>query len=474
MLASKASEVLRDVPGREVNLSYYSSDTVKKSKIPTYQSTNGVFTLNQFISGSSAQLVIPPNAGLEKIILALELPATYGGLAAAPSVPNTSNPPAFGTCAYDGLGLPTGWGYNMISNVQFMLSGSALFTMDGETFRAAALANASNSGQKSALMSQLGGSALAGRTTQTDSSDFAVPQNRLAYVVLSLFGLSSQSGTETPCPLPTNLCNGSMNIIIQFADFNSVFASNGGVAVPTKLRTAYVQTRQLFPMESSDALRLSGSEKYLYPMTFYQNEIQIPLAGNSASITGIKEGQCRGLMLAFTPKGLPVGENAAATALAVAEQKISATTFYLPENLTLTYNGVVIHRFPGLTSGQILDTLYTDITSTFETKKFSVSAPVAGTSGGFVETPNDPAAISNYIHCPFAQRFEQFSGMSDMTLMNGISLGAGSIQVAFDALYDVDGNVVDLASQSGAQIRVLPYLVSALEFDAVGNVKYVF
>jgi hypothetical protein len=147
----------------------------------------------------------------------------------------------------------------------------------------------------------------------------------------------------------------------------------------------------------------------------------------------------------------------------------NATTFYQVQNLTLTYNGVVIHRFPGITSSALLDTLYSDVSAFFETKKYVV-ATAAGAIG-FIEKPNDPLAISNFVHCPFAQRFEQFSGMSEMTLMNGISLGAGSIQVQFDALYDVDGNVI---SATAATLRIVPYLVAALSFSATGDIEYVF
>jgi hypothetical protein len=200
----------------------------------------------------------------------------------------------------------------------------------------------------------------------------------------------------------------------------------------------------------------------MYPLTYYQQEIQLPLLSNSTSITGIKEGQCRGLYMSFVPKTVPVNSAGVNT-------NANATTFFQVSNLTLTYNGVVIHRFPGVSSSQMLDTLYSDVSGFYETKKY-INATAAGAIG-FIEKPNDPLAISSYVHAPFAQRFEQFSGMSEMTLMNGISLGAGSIQVAFDKIFDEDGNEI---SPADVTLRVVPYLVSALSFSANGDIEYVF
>jgi len=92
-------------PGKCVDLYYADPETSKKQCFPTTINTRYV---QQFanLSGGSSVFTIPPNNGVQDIVVILELPADGGAI------------------DYRGAAVSRGWGYALIKQVSFRYGGS--------------------------------------------------------------------------------------------------------------------------------------------------------------------------------------------------------------------------------------------------------------------------------------------------------------------------------------------------------------
>lgn len=165
------------VPGDCADLYYPGVENTKKSCFPTYVENRYNQGLPSVVFGSSSTLLFNPDQGLADVVLTLALPA--------------------GHASYASVGLPVGWGYNMIESVGLRIAGSSYYTFTGEQLALAVLSDCEDSAKRDTVLS-LGGQAL------IQASDFADVTKRSAYVYLKL-PFNSISAQEKPLPLPTDL-----------------------------------------------------------------------------------------------------------------------------------------------------------------------------------------------------------------------------------------------------------------------------
>jgi hypothetical protein len=433
------------VPAESINQYYYSSKNVKRSKVDTYQTTNGVFNLNSLTPGSTSTVVISPNAGLSHFILTASLPAVN----AEPGL------------TYTGLALPTGWLYSMIDNITYRYAGSSQWSATGEQLRICAVSNAGNFGEAQQIIN-LGGNAC------IKATDFAGAGLQGA-CVLTLAHISSQSGTEVPLPLDSSLLNGGpITITITWKRFEDVFAVTQSAPVapdvispiPKAFASSRLQVRQILPMYRDDLLKMTGDQAYRYPINFYQPENQAVLkavAGvQTVNLVGFKQGECRGVYCFITKKDSSVPANQAVI-------QANASTYVPISAARCSYAGTVLHDYGSLSGLALLDTLFTDSPSYFQTTNIVATAPAA-VGNYWTLSGNNPAQISYFAHFPFAQRYEQLS--NEYVIMNGVGINNGSISLEIA----IGENISATAEYT---LHYIPYFSAALSFSG-GQVDYLF
>lgn len=178
-LSESVQQMVR--PGKCVDLYYPDPETAKKQCFRTTQNTRYVQAFAN-LSGGSSQLVIPPNNGVQDIVVSMELPVS-------------------GTSGFvaNGLAIPRGWAYSLIRQVSFRYGGSSQYFLSGQQLLQNALRKAPNSGARDQLLA-LGGNAAAGAAA--GAGDFATAQR--GYVWLSLPHTTPTADGKLP-PLPTDL-----------------------------------------------------------------------------------------------------------------------------------------------------------------------------------------------------------------------------------------------------------------------------
>lgn len=172
------------VPGECADMYYPGETNVKKSCFPSYQENRYYLDLPALQFGSSSTLLFNPDAGLSDVVLTMKLPAV-GGAGTA------------GALTYQGLGLATAWGYNMIESVGLRVGSSSYYTFTGDQLFAAVMSDAEDSDKRNKLAA-LGGQAL------STVADFGIESKRTALVYLKC-PWNSVSAQEKPLPLPTDL-----------------------------------------------------------------------------------------------------------------------------------------------------------------------------------------------------------------------------------------------------------------------------
>ena len=156
----------------------------------------------------------------------------------------------------------------------------------------------------------------------------------------------------------------------------------------------------------------AGSKAYSFPTkAFYQNEIQISLAGQTVYeplLTGFRNGQVRSIILWVTKDS----DVAPATNAPFAK---NFTKYYLPHDVQLLYNGTVYYRADA-SSSEFWNLVSTETPSLVDSPVLSA----AGAGNPIVATPN----ISKWVEIPFSQVFEQLSGshmyVSGMNIQNAV------------------------------------------------------
>lgn len=393
------------------NIYYYGSKTLKKQSIPTVQRTSFVQSLAS-TSGGQSVITISPQAGISHIIIGFKLPEIGGAL------------------TYEGLSLAPAWAYHAIDYIQFRYGSSSLYQKNSGQLLIESLVTAGSQSEANALI-PLGGNAL------IIPDDFQ-GDKMYGYAVCALPHCGSNAGSDVPNPFPSELLNAPIVITVSLKRPQDLFGAIGDVVYPTAFEEAYLQVRSIDPIDRGQLMTISPSVSYAFPTTFFQQANNVDLKSTTISqevvLTGFRSGSCKGVYLYLV--------DTADTA--------NPFNFVLPRDIVLTYAGNVIHNYKGVSS-QILDTLFTDVPSYFNNTVLSVE------DGAWVANP----ALSNFVHLPLSQRFEQLS--AENTTVTGLGIANGVMNL----------RLTTPSAKSTWRLYYVPYYDVALMFNN-GNMEYVF
>lgn len=394
-LSESVQQMVR--PGKCVDLYYPDPETAHKQCFRTIQNTRYV---QQFanLSGGSSVFTIPPNNGIQDIVLTMELPVSgVGGFVA------------------NGLAIPRGWAYALIKQVSFRYGGSSQYFLSGQQLLQNALRKAPNSGARDDLLS-LGGNAAVGAAG--GAGDFSVAQR--GYVWLSLPHTVPTSEGKLP-PLPTDLLTQQVQITVELNPISSIFSeAAGGTGTPaTSLASAEFQVQQVILENQGDALarRVDMTSHALsYPIEFTQQEVIIPLANataQSVTLTGFRSGEVRNIQVWITKD--------ADTPAPGIGNIINPFKWYAPEDVIMTYAGEVFARFDK-GSGALWNLVN-------GRQSPAVNEVLIADAGGGV-CSDTTAFLGKWLELPFAQTFNDKTAYSTYTA--GKPITNGIVNVTFN------------------------------------------
>jgi hypothetical protein len=367
-------------PGKCVDLYYPDPETAHKQCYRTIQNTRYV---QQFanLTGGSSVFTIPPNNGIQDIVLTFELPSSADGI------------------TYNGLAIPSAWGYALIKQVSFRYGGSSQYFLSGQQLLQAALRKAPNASARDDMFN-LGGTAAA--AAASSAGDFATRQR--AYVWLPLPHTMPTSEGKLP-PLPTDLLTQQVQITCELYPIASIFseAASGTGTPPNSLTTAEFQVQQVIFENQGDALarRVDMTSHALsYPIEFTQQEVVIPLANavaQSVVLTGFRSGEVRNIQAWITKDS----DTPAPAVGAI----INPWKWYAPEDIQMTYAGEVYARFDrgsaalwNLVNGRQAPAVNEVLVADVGGGATSVTTPFLGrwVELPFAQTYNDKTAFTTY------------------------------------------------------------------------------
>jgi hypothetical protein len=309
-------------PGKCVDIYYPDPETASKQCFRTSQNTRYVQTFTNLGQGSNT-FVIPPNNGVQDIVLTMGLPTAFT---------NT------------GLGVCRGWAYALIKQISFRYGGSSQYFLSGQQVLQAVLSQASNSGSRDAILS-LGGNACTG-------PDFANAQ--YGYVWLPLPHCIPSSEGKLP-PLPSDLLTQQIQITVELFPLSQIFSigSTGALAnCPTSLAVGQFQVQQVLLEDQGNALarRVDMTSHALsYPVTFRQQEVAIQLGAGASitpasagtqtvTLTGFRSGEVKEIHCWLTADALNTPSQASLPSMQ------NPFAWYPLENVSMTYAGEVYAR----------------------------------------------------------------------------------------------------------------------------------
>lgn len=378
-------------PGKCVDLYYPDPETAHKQCYRTIQNTRYV---QQFASltGGSSVFTIPPNNGVQDIVVVLELPASGVG--------------AFNAA---GLAIPRGWGYALIKQVSFRYGGSSQYFLTGQQLLQNAIRKTPNGMARDDLLA-LGGSAAAGAAA--GPGDFTNAQR--AYVWLSLPHTIPSADGKLP-PLPTDLLTQQVQITVELNSISSIFsAAAAAIGTPANtLSFAEFQCQQVILENQGDALarRVDMTSHALsYPIEFTQQEVLIPLGAGvsqNVTLTGFRAGECRNIQCWISKDSDATGVYAVGTIQ-------NPFKWYSPEDMVMTYAGEVYARFDKGSGA-----LWNLVNGVQSPAVNEVLASDAGGGACAVTTP----FLGRWMELPFAQTYEDLTAHSTYTAGKPITNG---------------------------------------------------
>lgn len=381
-------------PGKCVDLYYPDPETAKKQCFRTIQNTRYVQSLANLTGGSSV-FTIPPNNGIQDIIVTMELPVS-------------------GSQGFDarGLAVPRGWGYSLIKQVSFRYGGSSQYFLSGQQLLQNAIRKAPNGMARDDLLA-LGGDAAAGAAGA--AGDFSVA--RRAYVWLALPHTIPSADGKLP-PLPTDLLTQQVQITVELNPIASIFSAAAGAAgtpAPT-LSFGEFQVQQVVFEDQSDALarRVDMTSHALsYPIEFTQQEVVLPLADNAAaqtiSLTGFRSGEVKNIQVWITVDADTTGAIK------------NPFKWYAPEDMEMTYAGEVFARFDK-GSGALWNLVNGRQSS-------AVNEVLVSDAGGGACAVTQ-TFLGRWLELPFAQTFDDITAHS--TYMAGKPITNGIVNLKFN------------------------------------------
>lgn len=361
-------------PGEMKDLMYPGETTVCKQAYPSVVNTRFVQQFTNLGAGSS-QLIISPNGGVSDIILQFATPTTASG------------------ANYTSAALPTGWGYALINRISVRYGSSAQYFWSGAQVYCQNVLDAETD-TKAANLAQLGGQAGVG----VGAASAGGCSGATAFVYLKLPHNSCRASGK-PLPFPTDLLVQPLVVTVELFSLASVIVNQAAqvplATAPTALASASLQAKQEMLTDSSDQLARRvdmNSHAMTFPLPYFcQQETQVAISGAGAqnvNLTGFRAGECKQIVLWFTPTTVGGGPNA----------QTPGSGNYQPlywtqmTDVQLTYNGEVFNRFDSGSSA-----LWNVVE---DQKSAGVTGLVAMNSG----SAGSPAQIvQSYVKLDFAQ-----------------------------------------------------------------------
>lgn len=416
-----ASTSVQDMvrPGEVMDVYYYDADTNKKQAFPTTQNTKYV---QQFanLTGGSSVFTIPPNNGIQDIVLTL------------------TTLPSAGVDA-SGLVLPRGWGYAFIKQVSFRYGGSSQYFLTGDQILNNALRKQTNRLSADDILT-LGGNS-------TVDQEHNTPQ--IANVVLTLpHNVPSAVGKSNP--LPSDLLTQQIQVTVELLAPSAVYtAARSTTVIPSQLASAQFQVQQVMLNNQSDALarRVDMAENaYAFPCEFVQQKQQIQLQNTAASqsvvLTGFRSGEVKSIVCWLTR-----ASDIAGTAPATAKNPFN---WYPLTTVQMTYAGDIYARYES-GSWQLWNLI--------NGNKAPLADNIVLTSAAGVVTETPSPAY--WVELPFAQTFEGEGQMN--TLIHGKPITNGIINL----------DLITPSAQSDWILNV-SYIYNATLLFSSGTCDYVF
>jgi hypothetical protein len=371
-----------------MDIYYYDADTSKKQAFPTTVNTKFVSAFTN-TSGGSSVFTIPPNNGIQDIVVSMTTKAPLSAVDAS------------------GLALPQGWGYAAIKQVSFRYGGSSQYFLTGDQLLNLALKAQPNRQAADDLLT-LGGLAQIDQDLMTPSD---------AYVVLTL-PHSIPSAINKANPLPSDLLTQQIQITVELNDISSIYSRSRSTAVaPTSVASAQFQVQQVMLNNQSDALarRVDMAENaYAFPCSFTQQVQRIPLQNTAGSqsvvLTGFRSGEVRSVICWLT-KGSDVP--AASTSV---PRIVNPFAWYAMTDIQMTYAGDVYARYDG-ESWQLFNLINGNKVPLVDTNYLTQNA------GVYTASPDE----AYWVELPFAQTLEGEGQMN--TLVHGKPITNGIVNL---------------------------------------------
>ena len=419
-------------PGKCVDIYYPDPETSHKQCFRTSQNTRYVQDFTNLGQGSNT-FVIPPNNGVQDMILSMGLPPG----------------------ALTNLAICRGWAYALIKQISFRYGGSSQYFLTGQQVLQAALSQAANGASRDALLS-LGGNFAAG-------SDFATQQ--FGYVWLPLPHCIPTAEGKLP-PLPSDLLTQQIMVTIELYPLSQIFSQGnaGGLGtIPSSLAVGRFQVQQVLLEDQGNALarRVDMTSHALsYPVTFRQQEVAIQVAGGASitpatagtqtvTLTGFRSGEVKEIHCWLTADSLNTPTPAAGA--------VQNPFAWLPlENVEMTYAGEVYAR-GDFNSMQLLNLVNGRIPS-----QVNDVIVTAGT------VPAATGSSDGWTVLPFGQTYYSPTAMSMYTAGKSITNGIVNLKFTIPKL------------QNGAVLGTstftlhVSYIYNAVLTFSQGTVDYVF
>ena len=353
-------------PGEAVDLFYYDHETSKKQIWATTQNTKYV---QQFanLTGGSSVFTIPPNNGVQDIIVSLSFPALAAGATTT------------------GLALNRGWGYAAIKQVSFRYGGSSQYFLSGDQILQNAL-RAQPSRETASDLLTLGGAAALEDASNNQLSGSA----NYANVVLVL-PHATPSAVGKAHPFPSDCLTQQIQITVELYPPSAIFSVLAGstATVPTTYGNATFQVQQVLFNNLGDSLarRVDLAENaYAFPAEFVQQKQLIPLMSTTASqsvvMTGFRSGEVKSIQCWLSRTSDTTG--------AVKNH----FNWVLPTSVEMSYAGDIYARFNSQSS-----TLWNLLNG----NKYPGAQSIALADGGANFT--NASQVSTWVELPFAQTF---------------------------------------------------------------------
>ena len=425
-MATSVQSLVR--PGECVDLYYYDGETSKKQCFPTTQNTKFVQQF-QNLTGGSSVFTIPPNMGIQDIVLEMVIAGQAG---------------------QTGLALPRGWGYALIKQVSFRYGGSSQYFLSGQQILQNALRRQPNRSAVDDLLT-LGGNFASSGTTPNLTVD------QYATVVLTL-PHNIPSGVGKAHPLPTDLLTQQVQITVELNPVSSIYTVNpggGSSTPPSALKSGQFVVQQVVMNNQGDALARRvdmSTNAYAFPVEFVQQEQVIPvinqyggtLSPQEVVLTGFRSGEVKAIHCWLTRD-----EDSAGGA-------VNPFIFYPLQTIQMTYAGDVYARYENY-SAELFSLINGNKVPAVDNLGITVGAP-----------PTASAVLSVWNELPFAQT--NVDEDSHYTLVHGkpITNGIVNLSILFDP------SLAPSPSGSDHWRLHVSYIYNATLLFSQGTCDYVF